>query len=149
MFLESYNIKTSFSMNFEISMKPFPFPFENMRFNPHLLKTFKKKLCINYTKKSMWNCLNFKDLKMISHGQGVLLLLISKKNCMTFWIQIYVGVTLEEKNIQFHMWQSKFENMKRFSMCLKAFSTWDYHPKEWFIKPKATLSKLTMMYCHY
>jgi hypothetical protein len=69
--------------------------------------------------------------------------------CMTFWIQINVGVPLQEKNIQFHMWQLKCENIKRFSMCLKAFSAWDYHPKEWFIEPKSTLFKLTMMCCHH
>jgi hypothetical protein len=124
------------------------FPFENMKFNLHILKTFKKKVYINYTKKSMWNRLDLKYLKRISHGQGVLLLLISKRILFDFLNSNICWCHFGGKKIQFQMWQLKCENIKRFFICLKAFFTWDYHPKEWFIEPTSTLFKLNMMCCH-
>jgi hypothetical protein len=84
-------------IKFEFSMKSFPLLLiRNMQFNLHLLKIFIKKMCINYTKKFMWNCINFKYLKWINFIQCDLLLL---------------GKT---KTFNFLIWQLKSENMKKY-----------------------------------
>lgn len=125
LFLESYNIKIRFSMNFEISMKTWNSIFTYW-------KDLKRK-CVSIIPKNPCD-LDLKYLKRISHGQGVFLLLISKRILFDFlnsnicWCH-FGGKKNSIPHVTIEMWEYKkvfhmFKNIFHMGLSSKRMIYW-------------------------